>query len=87
VDILKIDRAFIEDLAHPSGRAILRAIASVADDLGLVTVAEGVETAEQLDVVRDAGVDSVQGYLFSAPRPFDSLRDTLHRLSPVNAVR
>lgn len=72
-DILKIDRLFVEDSEHPSGRAILDAITTVAADLGLTTVAEGVETRAQYDAVAAAGVECVQGFLISPPRPAETL--------------
>ena len=67
---LKIDISFIRDITeNPEDRAIVNAIISMADSLNLQTIAEGVETAEQLELLRDSGCDEVQGYYFSKPLP------------------
>gem|GEM_PF-1197739 len=66
VDSLKIDRSFIQS-AGLSGGPLVRAMASLARDLGLHVVAEGVEDERQLGVVRQYGIDAVQGYYFSKP--------------------
>jgi len=70
-DKIKIDRSFIRELG---GRedciAIIRAIVRLGASLGMSTTAEGVETSQQLDILRAEGCDQVQGYLFSRPRPF-----------------
>jgi diguanylate cyclase (GGDEF)-like protein len=68
VEILKIDRAFVVDLAtNPRRAALLRAIVAMAGAFGLTTVAEGVETAQQLALVRDLGCDTAQGFLLARP--------------------
>ncbi|WP_328292277.1 sensor domain-containing phosphodiesterase [Kineococcus sp. NBC_00420] len=67
---LKIDRSFVESLVdRPADRAIAGACVHLARALGLDCVAEGVETAEQRDVLLELGCDLAQGYLFSRPRP------------------
>ena len=73
-DKLKIDRQFITDLASDAGdKAIVQAITSLSHDLGLTVVAEGVETGEQLDVLRRLECDEAQGYLFGKPLTADEL--------------
>jgi EAL domain-containing protein (putative c-di-GMP-specific phosphodiesterase class I) len=68
VDRLKIDRSFIHNLeVDPSDIAIVRAIIGLGRALNLEVLAEGVETVEQLTVLRAEGCDSVQGYYFSRP--------------------
>ncbi len=67
VHTLKIDQAFVRDVASSSGGAIARAIVEMAHALGLRVVAEGVETREQLDFLRGCGCDELQGYLVRRP--------------------
>ncbi|NEU14831.1 EAL domain-containing protein [Methylobacterium sp. BTF04] len=66
-DQIKIDRAFIRDIADPDAAAIVRAVVGIGERLGMSIVAEGVETREQLDLVRREGCTQVQGFLFSQP--------------------
>jgi len=73
-DKIKIDRSFVKDLSgKPDGDAIIRAIAGLGKSLGMTTVAEGVETPEQMQRIRDEGCTDVQGYLISRPIPADEL--------------
>ena len=68
VDSLKIDRSFIAAMSDgPDARALVRTIARLGKDLGLKTLAEGVETTEQIDLLRLAQVDEAQGYLLARP--------------------
>ena len=68
-DKIKIDRAFIRDVdTNKDSAVIVGAVVTIARSLGMTTVAEGVETQEQLAKVRDQGCTKVQGYLFSRPR-------------------
>jgi predicted signal transduction protein with EAL and GGDEF domain len=74
-DKIKIDRSFVKDLtSKPDGEAIIRAIAGLGKSLGMTTVAEGVETAEQMQRIRLEGCTDVQGYLISKPVPAEDLR-------------
>jgi diguanylate cyclase (GGDEF)-like protein/PAS domain S-box-containing protein len=68
-DKLKIDRAFVKDIVDPDAAAIVRAVVGIGERLGMGVVAEGVETLEQLDIVRREGCTEVQGFLFSKPLP------------------
>ena len=69
-DKIKIDRSFINTLSNGHGSvAILKAIISLANSMGMTTIAEGVETAAQLEIVRAEGCDEMQGYLFSPAVP------------------
>jgi diguanylate cyclase (GGDEF)-like protein len=69
-DSIKIDQSFIRDLnTNPDSRAIVHTIMELSRTLGMSVTAEGVETNEQLAIVRGEGCSEVQGYLFSAPCP------------------
>ncbi|MGA2895129.1 MAG: EAL domain-containing protein [Xanthobacteraceae bacterium] len=69
-DKIKIDRCFIKGLGDNSeSDAIVQAVAGLADSLGMTTTAEGVETREQLDLVRSLGCTDVQGFYYSPPVP------------------
>ncbi len=75
---LKIDRSFIKDLPHdPGDRAIVKAVVSMAQELGMEVTAEGVETEEQHKFLQSLNCDCLQGYYFSPPVPFDSLEALL----------
>ena len=70
VDSLKIDRSFVTDMsAEPQGLALVSTIINLAHALKLGVVAEGVETDEQLRLLRLLGCDEMQGFLFSKPLP------------------
>jgi PAS domain S-box-containing protein len=70
VRYLKIDASFVRHLvASPEDRAIVRGIVAIARELGMLTVAEGIEDTETLALVRDYGVDYAQGYLIGPPTP------------------
>ncbi|MFC3107052.1 amino acid permease [Undibacterium arcticum] len=80
IDIIKIDQSFISGLAKkPEAASITLAIIALAKALGLKTVAEGVETAEQLDFLHANGCDAIQGYYFSRPLPADEMTTLLRR--------
>ena len=68
IDILKIDISFIKNMLHnPRDLKVVQAIISLGKSLNMLTVAEGVENKEQLDLLKNEGCDAVQGYLFSKP--------------------
>jgi len=68
INVLKIDKAFVHDItSNADDAAIVRAIITMAHSLNMKTVAEGVETREQLDFLRTQGCDYAQGYYFSPP--------------------
>jgi diguanylate cyclase (GGDEF)-like protein len=88
IDTLKIDRAFVRDMAvDANDAAIVRAIVGVAKSLGLQLVAEGIETAEQLECLRKLDCDCGQGFYFSPPVSAESCRAMLWQLrGPPRAV-
>ncbi|MCU1590947.1 MAG: hypothetical protein JWP11_2203 [Frankiales bacterium] len=67
VDLLKIDRAFIAALGSPHGGSLVESVVSLAHNVNVQCVAEGVETAAQLAALEQLGCDFVQGYFFSPP--------------------
>jgi diguanylate cyclase (GGDEF)-like protein len=70
LDTLKIDREFVRDCtSDPDDAAIAQSIVSLAHNLGLQVVAEGVETQQQLEFLASVGCDEMQGYYFSRPVP------------------
>lgn len=70
VEKLKIDRMFIQDITGDTeARRLLEAIISLAREMGLVVVAEGVETDAQMDMLRQTNCDLIQGFLFARPMP------------------
>ncbi|OGU24575.1 MAG: diguanylate cyclase [Hydrogenophilales bacterium RIFOXYD1_FULL_62_11] len=80
LDVLKIDRYFIKDIRHDSvNEALVISILALCNGLNLDTVAEGVETRSQLDVLRKIGCPVVQGYLISRPVPADDVMALLQR--------
>jgi len=69
ISLLKIDRSFVSDVTTPFGRAAVDVVVHLARAMGVETVAEGVETRGQLELLREAGVDSAAGYLLGRPAP------------------
>ena len=68
IDIMKIDRAFVHEAEkNPTSQAIIQTIVSLSRLLNLSVVAEGVESREQADMLREAGCDQLQGYYFARP--------------------
>ena len=85
LDILKIDEIFIRDMTtNPDDAAIARAIISMAHSLELKVVAEGVETREQLELLRLQGCDLGQGFYFSKPLPANEIERLLRENYSLN---
>ena len=76
VDKLKIDQSFVKDLTtDPGDAAIVTSMITLAHNLDLTVIAEGVESAEQLGFLRAERCDEIQGYLISKPMPADTFSD------------
>jgi diguanylate cyclase len=80
VDVLKLDRSFVREI-HSSepARKIVRAVARMAQDLGMETVVEGVETAEQVDACRAVGIELAQGWYYCKALPLAEAAEYLRK--------
>lgn len=79
VDVIKIDKGFLTDVKYESrSRVVLESILQMAKKLEIHTVAEGVETKEHIDLLKEIGCDIVQGYYYSKPFPADEFFDEKH---------
>jgi len=76
-DKIKIDRCFINDIAEQGGSSIVQAVVNIAAARHMATTAEGVETRWQQETLRGLGCTEMQGYLFSAPKPAEAIREIL----------
>ncbi|MGH7152887.1 MAG: putative bifunctional diguanylate cyclase/phosphodiesterase, partial [Acetobacteraceae bacterium] len=75
-DKIKIDQSFVREIGNrPDCLAIVTSVTSLANQLGMTTTAEGVETAEQVAELRDAGCTEVQGFYFDRPKPMSATLD------------
>ncbi|MBS0643967.1 MAG: EAL domain-containing protein [Acetobacteraceae bacterium] len=83
-DKIKVDRSFVCEMeTREDCAAIVMSIVTLADRLNITTTAEGVETLDQLRLVRDAGCTEAQGYLFSRPLPLRDILATVHDADPL----
>ena len=87
LDTLKIDRSFISGIADDSisTKSITATIASIAEIYGLDTVAEGIETEQQLAEVRRLGIDVAQGYYYSKPVMRDDVIKVIENIDQLTA--
>ena len=89
MDVLKVDRAFTAELGQSKeGKVFFQAIVSMAHALGMTVVAEGVETAQQLEILQELACNEVQGFYVARPAPADAMaalmtRRFLYRAEPV----
>ena len=74
IDRLKIDQSFVRDLEiDPDDRAIATAVVTLGHSLGMSVIAEGVETQQQIEILRNMGCDEIQGYYLGRPMPSDQM--------------
>ena len=79
VDKLKIDQSFVKDLTtDPGDAAIVTSMITLAHNLDLTVIAEGVESPEQLGFLRAERCDEIQGYYISKPMPADDFSEWMH---------
>jgi len=82
-DSLKIDKTFVQRVGEDSMNfAIVAAIVGLAHSLGLTVVAEGIETTQQLSLLRDLACDQAQGFLFAEALPAELARGLLVEVAP-----
>lgn len=87
VDNLKLDQTFVRELPdHEESRAITASVIRLAHDLKMNVIAEGVETVEQLDYLRQQGCDYVQGYYFYRPLPGDELPPIFDQIMEAGSI-
>ena len=79
-DEIKIDMGFMRNFS-PRSRAIIKPMVNMAKALGIHTLAEGVETQEQLDFLKSIGCEMIQGYYFGKPEPYEQAVETHRRLT------
>ena len=82
IDVVKLDRRFFLNVEQPKTRDVVASIVELARKIGAKTVAEGIETPEQLDFLRGVHCDMVQGYIFSRPLPIDEFELWLSSRKP-----
>jgi EAL domain-containing protein (putative c-di-GMP-specific phosphodiesterase class I) len=82
LDFIKVDRSFVADLHHQEH--LVRAIIAMARALDVAVIAEGVETRDQFQLLRELGCDYAQGYLLARPGPPNAMAD---RIEPLQDVR
>lgn len=83
IDTLKIDQSFIRAMTnHKASLVLVKSIITLARNLGMKIIAEGVETADEARIVRDLGVEWIQGFWFSKPLPFDDAAKFLQNWQP-----
>jgi diguanylate cyclase (GGDEF)-like protein len=81
IDKLKIDISFIRDITtEPKNQTIVRTIIALAKGLGMTTVAEGVESVEEMEFLRLSGIDCIQGYYYYKPMSVQSFEQSLNKV-------
>lgn len=81
IDVLKLDKSFFDHCTNTArARVIIQHIFNIAQELGITTVAEGIEYKEQVDMLQEVGCDIIQGFYFSKPIPAEELDLSKHQL-------
>lgn len=81
ISTLKIDKSIIDNIEKDRNKLVFKSIINLARHLKFKTIAEGVETKEQLDILVKLGCDAIQGYYFSKPLPENEVEDLLYNFS------
>jgi diguanylate cyclase len=89
IDEVKIDRAFVKDLEGSGGpgASVVSAVVAITSSMGIATVAEGVETQEQVDILRELGCVEAQGFHFGRPVPGLEIAELLERIGMASGPR
>ena len=82
IDDLKIDKTFVDEVLTEKGKIIVKSIIDIAAAHDIQVVAEGVETAQQFELLREMGCHLCQGYLLSKPLPVDEAIELFSQQSP-----
>lgn len=77
IDVLKLDKSFVDDFDDPKGQKIITSVINLAQELHIEVTAEGVETKEQYEFLRNLGCNTIQGYYFSLPMPEEEFEKLL----------
>jgi len=86
IDVIKVDRSLIAGLAErPLARVVLQGLVAMAADLGFETLAEGIETTDELTICEDIGMRAGQGYLLGRPKPIDEFEESEALWTPGSA--
>ena len=83
-EVIKIDQSFVGDVDNKANKAIIQAVIAMAQSLGMETVAEGVETKEQHQTLKDMGCDTFQGYYYSPAIPAERITQMLAEEQKLN---
>ena len=79
IDVLKMDMRFVQNLGSDRQDTLVKMILDIAGFMDLTVVAEGVETKEQVDFLKESGCDIIQGYYFSKPLPAEEFEELLRK--------
>ncbi|MDY0365797.1 MAG: EAL domain-containing protein [Arcobacteraceae bacterium] len=75
IDIIKIDKSFVDDIVQSNNKSIVTAVVAISNSFGFKTVAEGIETKEQEEILTELGVDYGQGYFFCKPKTLEDIKE------------